>query len=351
MKDKFLYNSFKDIDLDDPFFDSLKRDYKKFGEWFSKKADKGEKAYIQTVDDKIEGFLYLKIEDGPITDVEPTMDYEKVIKIGTMKIDAHGTRLGERFIKKSLDFAIKNNIKYVYVTVFEKHEGLINLYNKYGFKQYATKTTNDGVEIVLLKNLSINEIDFKQNYPKININSNTYLLSIYPQYHTRLFPDSILNNEARDIVEDVSHTNSIEKVYISKIDKVKGLQPGDLLVMYRTNDGQGAARFRSVATSICVVNDVKTNKDFARFEDYKQFCKNYSIFSDAELLTFYRSQYTNYAIRMTYNVALSKRITRHDLIGKVGLDESEYWGFLKVTKEQLEDIMNEGSVSEGYIIR
>lgn len=349
MADKFLYKEFKDIDLTDQFFDSLKNDYAEFEDWFNKKSNNGEKAYIQTIDDKIEGFLYLKVEDGPITDVEPNMDFEKVVKIGTMKIDAHGTRLGERFIKKSLDFAIKNNIKHLYVTVFEKHRGLINLYEKYGFIRYATKNTDNGEEIVFLKNLEAISDDFRSNYPKVDTESNTHLLGIYPAYHTRLFPDSILNNEANDIVEDVSHTNSIEKIYISKMQGTKNLQSGDLLVIYRTGDGLGPARYRAVATSICTVDEVKSNKEFASFEDYKEFCKNYSIFSETELRNFYNSPDEYYAIKMTYNIALSKRITRNELIQDVGLDEGAYWGFFDITKCELEDILRRGNVSSGYI--
>ncbi|CEP42800.1 GNAT family N-acetyltransferase [Paraclostridium sordellii] len=349
MEDKFLYKKFKDIDLTDKFFDSLKNDYSEFECWFNKKANNDEKAYIQTVDDKIEGFLYLKIEDGPITDVEPNMDFKKIVKIGTMKIDAHGTRLGERFIKKSLDFAIKNDIKHLYVTVFEKHRGLINLYEKYGFVRFATKNTGNGEENVLLKSLEEVNHDFRCNYPIIDIQSNAHLLGIYPKYHTRLFPDSILNNEANDIVEDVSHTNSIEKIYISKIEGTKNLQPGDLLVIYRTNDYLGPAKYRAVATSICTVDEVKSNKEFSSFEEYKEFCKNYSIFSEDELREFYSSWEKYYAIKMTYNIALPRRITRNELIQNVGLNQNAYWGFFDLTQSELEDILRRGNVSRGYI--
>ena len=37
---------------------------------------------------------------------------------------------------------------------------------------------------------------------------------------------------------------------------------------------------------------------------------------------------------MTYNVALDKRITRHDLIEKANIDREAYAGLMQMTKEQ-----------------
>ena len=34
-------------------------------------------------------------------------------------------------------------------------------------------------------------------------------------------------------------------------------------------------------------------------------------------------------IKMTYNVAMKKRIVRHDLIEKIGLERNQYWGFFE----------------------
>lgn len=348
MADNFLYKKFKDIDLNDTFFDSLKQDYQGFESWFKRKAE--EYAYVQTIDDKIEGFLYLKIEEGSVEDVDPNICCERAVKVGTMKINPHGTRLGERFIKKSLDFAIKNNISYIYVTVFEKHKSLINLYEKYGFYRHGIKTTGDGSELVYVKDLNLISENFRLNYPKINKNSNVYQLGIYPEYHTRLFPDSILKTESFDIVKDVSHTNSIEKIYICRMGGVENLKPGDLLVIYRTSDIPNRAIYRAVVTSICVVEDVKQNTDFNSFDDYKQYCKNYSIFSDRELFNLYHSRYNYKTIKMSYNVSLQKRIIRKDLIELVGIDKKAYAGFMKLTKDQLDTILELGKVDKGYII-
>ena len=96
------YRQFADIDLDDPFFDTLKQSYREFPDWFRRKAC--ERAYVFYGDrGLIDGFLYLKEEPAVINDCSPNLTtvYEKGwLKVGTFKINAHGTKLGERFIKK-----------------------------------------------------------------------------------------------------------------------------------------------------------------------------------------------------------------------------------------------------------
>ncbi|WP_202906377.1 hypothetical protein [Morganella psychrotolerans] len=57
------YNFFKDIDLDDVFFDSLKASYKEFYKWFNKKAEENAKAYVfYNGKKKLDAFIYLKPE-------------------------------------------------------------------------------------------------------------------------------------------------------------------------------------------------------------------------------------------------------------------------------------------------
>lgn len=347
---KFEYVYFKDIDLSDDFFDSLKADYNGFSSWFARKANNNEKAYVQTKNGEIQGFLYLKVENEPVLDVNPEILDTPILKIGTMKINSRGTRVGERFIKKTLDFAIFSGISKIYITVFNKHTALINLYLKYGFIQHGTKTSSSGEEIVLLKDLNTTNSNFSLNYPKISIdNSTSHILAIKPEYHTRLFPDSILNNEDPfDIIKDVSHTNSITKIYICKMSGVANIHPGDNLIIYRTSDYKGPAKYRSVATSVCVVDEVTSTNEFLTFNDLKNFCKNYSIFSEQELYNMYTSTTPSYIIKMTYNIALKKRIILNDL-RQMGIN-SGYWGCFTISQQNLRDIIRKGEVNESYII-
>lgn len=90
---------FKEINLNDPFFVTLKEDYPGFEQWFMKKGSETAQVFYNE-SDMLEAFLYMKTETGPINDVHPVLGEGSWLKVGTMKVNPHGTRLGERFIKK-----------------------------------------------------------------------------------------------------------------------------------------------------------------------------------------------------------------------------------------------------------
>ena len=255
--------TFSELSLADPFFDSLKEGYNEFPTWFASKADKPVYAVIDDQTHALSGMVYLKEEKGSVDDVEPPLPDRHWLKVGTLKIDGKGTKLGERVIKKIFDTAIAAGAEGVYVTVFELHEQLIGLFERYGFVQQGVKTTDNGTELVLVRSLTTFTGDRLKDYPFVHrAGKKAWLLAIYPKYHTALLPDSILNNEPAELVEDVSHTNTIHKVYISRL-LLSRFSPGDIVIFYRTNDGKGKAHFRSVVSSICVVEEVKGRKDFA----------------------------------------------------------------------------------------
>lgn len=345
-----ILQQFSEIDLADPFFDSLKADYTEFITWFSRKSQ--DLAYVFRGDSgNIDGFLYLKKEIGSIDDVSPALPPLKRIKVGTMKINPHGTKLGERFLKKIFDHAITEGAEEVYVTVFEKHEALVTLFQRYGFKQQAIKTTENGVELVLVKQMYAESDSILTRYPLIKLGTNSiHLLSIYPQWHTRLLPDSILNNEDVSIVQDVSHTNSIHKVYLAAMRGMEILRSGDVILIYRTSDGAGHARYRSVVTSICVVEEYRNIHTFKLKDDFINYCRPYSVFELYELEDFWNSKKYPHVLRFAYNFALPRRVTRGRLIDEMGFDADTYWGFMKLTTEQLRAVIDAGNINENFII-
>jgi len=99
---------FKELDINDPFFDSLKAGYDEFPQWFAKKAE--EELYVVTDGKTLSGMIYLKEEVGSVTDVVPNLPAQKWLKVGTLKIDGKGTKLGERVIKKIFDTAIAADV-------------------------------------------------------------------------------------------------------------------------------------------------------------------------------------------------------------------------------------------------
>lgn len=336
---------FRDVDVNDHFFDSLRADYAEFQEWFTRKAN--DCAYLHRDSaGVINGFLYQKIEFEKLEDVIPAQPSKKRMKIGTLKIDAHGTRLGERFIKKSVDYALKENVEEIYVTIFPKHTALISLLTKYGFKHEADKVSKNGKELVLIKNMRMQYNDINLDYPFIDLKNQKYLLSIYPEWHSRLLPDSILKTEAEDaILYDVSHTNSIHKVYLTKMTGTENLKHGDILVIYRTTDGKGSAHYRSVVTSLCVVDEVRIISTFASLGKFLDYTRSYSIFTEQELTKMYNNKRYPIIIKFNYNYALPRRVPRGELIEKIGIKE-DYWGFFNLSDQQFLEILRMGHANE-----
>lgn len=352
--DNMKLSFFKDVNLHDTFFDSLRENYDKFDIWFSKKAESNEKAYTYYVNDELKDFLYVKPENEIIILDDKELPAKDRLKVGTFKIERRGTNRGERFMKKILDIAVSNAYGEVYVTMFDDTEELAHLrqfFEKYGFVEVGRKThSNQRSESVLLRTMDSISNDIIKDYPLVKISDKCkYVLSIYPSFHTRLFSDSILTNEDVNIVKDVSPTNSIYKIYITAMNGIENLKHGDLVAIYRSNDYKGAARYRSVVTSVCTIDEVKNISDFSDEEDFIRYTIKYSIFSENELRDWYRSKKYPFIVRMLYNVPFRKKVINKSLIEELNLTPS-YWGFFKLTDEQFYGLLQLGQVDERYII-
>ncbi|MDP2489657.1 N-acetyltransferase [Vibrio splendidus] len=351
--ENLVVQKFSEINLNDSFFDTLKADYVEFSSWFNRKADN--KALVLYNDQgTIEGFLYCKFEQGPGDDTNPLLPNTQHMKVGTFKFNPMQTRRGDRYLKKIFDYALAQNpnVEDIYVTVFgQKHQYLADLFKRYGFEDYATKTTQNGTENVLLRDLRKVNGDVDKDYPFVPTKGNNkYLLSIYPQHHTKLFPDSILHTEGTTIVKDISHSNSIHKVYICGMSGVLDFKRGDVVVIYRTKDDKGPAEFTAVATSLCVIEDVHTLSKYNSEDEFVKACIKFSVFSDAELRLIYRQNKYTYVINFTYNAALPKRPIRRALADKAGLNRNDYWGVMQLTDQQFDNIVDISDLDRKILI-
>lgn len=335
---------FSDLDVKDPFFDSLKKDYD-FEKWFLSKQN--EDVYIFVDENSLNGFLYLKDETEEDSTITPKFDFKRRLKIGTFKINAHGTVLGQRFLSIALQKMIEDGHDFIYVTVYSKQKPLIDLFEKFGFQLWGTK---DNGELIYYKdNTFFNDI--YKDYPRITLENNKFLLSIYPEFHTKMFPNSKLHTEKSHVVEDLSFTNTIEKIYLTKMSGIPNMKVGDTVTIYRTRDNNShSAEYSSVATSICTVADVKNLNDFPSIEEFLIYCGKGSIFSEQELRNYFNTKQYPYIIKMLYNFSLPKRIIRQCLINEVGLNRNDYFGFLNLSEIQFKNIVEIGEVYEGFIV-
>ncbi|MGE4571121.1 MAG: PIN domain-containing protein [Candidatus Izemoplasmatales bacterium] len=303
------------IDVNDPFFDSFRDSYPGFNSWFYKKCD--EEVYVSYGDKSLLGFLFLKIENENDIDptINPNLPQSKKMKIRSFKVESSGFRLGERFMYIIFDNALKNRVEYIYVTLFDNKkevETLKSLLEKWGFCYHGTK--NDS-ELVLVKNMSKynSSKNPRYNYPLIDTSKSKRFLPISAQYHTKLFPDSILTTEKpENIITDEPHQYAIQKVYISWAKNyMPKTDPGDIVLIYRMGKSN-YRNFESTTTSVCIVQNIITS--FSDKEDFLSHCENRSVFSKDELDSFWRKQKNNIVvIKLLYLKSLNKKVTLDSL--------------------------------------
>jgi predicted nucleic acid-binding protein len=300
---------FAQVELKDAFFDSFREDYKGFDKWYNKKAD--EIAYACYQSNVLSAFLYVKVEDENenYSDINPAFQRKKRLKIGTFKVTSNGFKIGERFLKIIFDNAFQYKVDEIYVTIFDKRPEqvrLIELLEEWGFILHGIKSTDNGTEKVYTKNFNreqeINLQNPKLTFPFLSKESDVYIVPIYPEYHTELFPDSILRTESpKNFTENEPHRNALSKVYISRSHE-KNLKPGDLIVFYRTG-----GIYQGVATTVGVVESVVDNiKDEASFIF---LCRKRSVFTDAQLSKHwsYNKRTRPFIVNFIYALSLPKR--------------------------------------------
>jgi len=345
---------FSEVDFADPFFDSLKASYQEFSDWFAAKGE--EFAYVSyRPDGKLQAFLYLKQEFGTITDITPPLNTVSCLKVGTFKIDAHGTRLGERFVKIIVDTVLNKDLRIAYITIFPEHKPLIRILETYGFTRWGTKSGRNGTEDVYVKDMQRLTGDPKLDYPVIDSRGkNKWLMAIYPEFHTNLFPDSILRTEQPSIIQDTSHTNSIHKVYVGGYRAFPQVSPQDCFIIYRCleKDSRKPAWYKSVATSLCVVEEIRSASSFDNEGDFVSYCQKYSVFDESKLRSLYR-RYGIFAVKMTYNLAFPRRPNLHALVDSHAVPHPStgcYMGFLPLGGVAFKTILDLGDVHEGIVI-
>jgi len=332
---------FDEVNVNDPFFDSLRIDYPGFNRWFNRKSE--EPAYICVEGEKLVGFLYLKVEDRrePYHYIAPIFRPKKRLKIGTFKVDLNGFKIGERFLKIIFDNAIKQRVEEIYVTIFPhliEEERLINLLEDFGFNYHGEKRNSYGTERVYVRDMSprFNSVDPKLTFPFISKSTRFFLVSIYPEYHTELLPDSILRTESpSEFIEQEPHRNAIQKVYVSR-SYFRDLHTGDVIVFYRTG-----GYHRSVVTTLGIIEGVRLN---IRDEDhFIRLCRKRSVFSDDGLRAQWRRSPSNrpFIVDFLYAYSFPQRPNMASLIqhGVIRDVNSAPRGFERISIEQLESIL------------
>ncbi len=343
---------FGNLNLTDQFFKSFREDYPGYEGWVNRKAD--EIVYVCLSEGRLVALLYLKPEGETedYSDIDPPMSRKRHLKIGTFKVALNGFRLGERFLKIVFDNALRFKVDEIYVTTFNKRieqQRLINLFEEYGFRLHGYKSGPGGKELVYVRPLTkmANRSNPSLSYPLFSTAGRIFIVPIYPQYHTELFPDSILRTESpMGFVENEPHRNAISKVYISwSIDR--NLNPGDVIVFYRTG-----GYYKSVVTTIGVVENVIDN--ISNEKDFIQLCRKRSVFTNEELSKHWTRYPRNrpFIVNFLYVYSFPKQINMKRLIeiGVIRSVDNAPRGFTQISAKNLRDILRECDVDESIIV-
>ena len=241
------------VELSDPFFDSLREDYASFDDWFVRKCVRSHRpCWVIRLQGRLAGIVIRKTEGSGEADC--THRGNRILKVCTFKIspDFQGEKFGEQLLKQVLWWAQRNRYDAVYLTAFPKHAELIDLLTAYGFE--ATLEVPSG-ERLLERPLYHGTLDCsdtgadlvvwnRHHYPRFFWGEDTriFCVPIRAGYHERLFPERAHRRQSdlfRDILGEGSDNrtpgNTIRKVYLCRA-ATKQLRPGDVLAFYMSQD-------------------------------------------------------------------------------------------------------------------
>ena len=219
MAGKFERKQFSEINLNDPFFDSLKADYPGtssstgFVQWFAAKAADGKRALIFEDDQGVGAFVNLKPNEAEEINLANGIVLPKTarLKITTIKIDKRyrNQRIGEGALGLTLWQWRDLGINEIYVTVFDKHISLILLLEKYGFIHVGNNLNGERVYIKDRRNLDFS--DPCKSFPLLSDQvQHAGCLAIDMEYHDTMFASSDLANTLQERV-DISVANGLKK--------------------------------------------------------------------------------------------------------------------------------------------
>lgn len=365
MAGKFEFKKFCDINIDDPFFNSLKLDYPAddtnigFEAWFSKKGIEGAEALVFKDDDGLGAFICLKDENESIPLKEKILPINSRKKISTLFIAERyrRQRLGEGALGLALWEWQKSSQNEIYITVFEKHKLLIKQLEIFGFQLVGHNLNG---ECVYLK--SRFDIDYStpyKSFPFINPNfKKAGYLIVNDYYHDTLFPYSELSRTFQEQLS-LSVSNGMSKIYIGNQFKLPHYQIGEPIFIYRKytkKDGQ-KPKYKSCLTSFCIVSNVlqvKLNhKKLMSLEELLEKIGNKSVFDKEDLAAKYQNDKNLMIIEMLYYGYFGSG----NNVNQAWLSENDLWSLpdvypteVHLRPDQLQKILQKGDIDVSNVI-
>ena len=232
------------IDVNLPFFDSLRGDYTPFNAWFAKAAQEGRTAWVHTVDaGSLAAICIYNEEASPIVTSDDRALAGKVLKLCTLKVgeEVRGRKIGELFLKAAFRYATSNAIGKIYVTIRPgKHDLLEDLCRNFGFQHFGHDKNGDGVYVkehpVAPPTPDLPPLDYNiRFYPYFRGDSEIrkFIVPIMPTFHEMLFPEA----QDQQTLFHAAVGNAIKQAYLCHA-RDGSIMPGDIVFFYRSHDTQ-----------------------------------------------------------------------------------------------------------------
>lgn len=361
MAGRFELRKFSEININDPFFDELKRDYPGttsstgFVEWFNKKSDEGKTALVFSDESGLGAFVCIKAEEEVLKLQEKELPAMPRIKISTLRIAERyrGQRLGEGALGLILWKWQQSKREEIYVTVFPNHSDLIAQLEKFGFVLQGHNLDNECVYSRSRK--AVDYTDPNKAFPFINPNfqKSGYLI-VNDEFHDTLFPYSELkySNTAKRIM-DVS--NGISKVYLGSPTSNYHYNRNEPMFIYRRHTGAGPKRYKSCLTTYCVLKNITyincNSKHMMSFDDYLRLVGNKSVYSKEELQNKYSYERTLVAVELVYYGYFGEG----NNVSMDWLDNNGCWGpgyptETRLSVSQFKNILRKGNIDVDNVI-
>jgi len=250
------------------FFDSLREGYESFDKWFCDKAEEGRCAWVHWQSEGELGGICIYARQDNERIAEGVTLQGTAVKLSTFKVgeSSRGRKVGELFLKAAFRYATINQLENIFIHGDEdRHYFLFELLSDFGFEKVGVHPSGGGRDVVYLKRHPIDPptldkppFEYLRSYfPHISPDGkvDAYVVPIQPRYHDILFPD--FEGQSTKQVELFRHENyagnAIKMAYLCKA-QTKAMQPGDVLLFYRSVDERAL-------TSIGVVESYETLAD------------------------------------------------------------------------------------------
>jgi len=227
----------------DPIFDSVRSEYDDFDAWLAK--CRVEARDVAVIEDESGGYAAVCVV---VRKIDKFALKGKFLKVCQFKVDDRyrGRRYGELLLKAVFEYRRKNGYAFAYVTAFERHDGLIRLFEDFGFSRWVERSARG--EIVLVKaflasatdRVATTPLDFHVRFgpPALNPDPRqTFVVPIQPEFHRSLFPDAESQMSLGLHLDEIDRPfgNSLRKAYLCHA-QLKTMAPGATLLFYRSHD-------------------------------------------------------------------------------------------------------------------